>query len=134
MKFLFKMIMVAAFFGSGVASADIIDRINDCERSGGADRCVYSILRELATSTVSQRDETISYCQCESSSYNCARNTENQSGRASSVSLKAYVENLRTGEVTSHRVVTCWNFQDGNAQSLCESALAKNPRCVVRNQ
>jgi len=135
MKSMIKILLAAAFFISGSASADIIDRIDACERSGGSDRCVYSILRELATTSPAQRDDTLAYCQCELSSYNCDRNTQASGGRSLSISLTAYVENLTTGQVTSNRRMTCWNVSSisGSPDSFCQAALERNPRCNVRN-
>lgn len=135
MKNVIKVLLTTALFATGTANADIVDRIDSCERSGGAGQCVYSILRELATSAPARRDENLSYCQCERSAYSCDRYQRVDNGSSLSVTLKAYTENLTTGRVTNSRSITCWNIDstDGDADSVCQAALQRNPRCAVRN-
>ena len=63
---LLKIIMTLSLCAfTQVSFADINDRINDCERSGGGS-CVYNILRELASSSGGNSN---SYCECRTSRY-----------------------------------------------------------------
>ena len=49
MSFVFKILFVSSLFlVSHTASADILDRINECEENNGGS-CIFDLLRELAS-------------------------------------------------------------------------------------
>lgn len=97
------------------ASADVLDRINSCESSDGANGCVYDVLRELARNSGGSptgTDQILSYCQCEVRGY-------------AGVYLVAFSENLTRGTRKSYDLF----YYQTNEIARCDSTLRTHPRC-----
>jgi hypothetical protein len=117
------------------ATADIIDRIDRCEDRGGANGCVYSILRELADDRQDGRDRTITYCECVASTNDCSGSSSSGSpARRLSVRLVANIEDLSSGSIISSRRISCWDSHesfDAPVPRACQVAMSQNVRCNV---
>ena len=118
-----------------VALADVFDRIDQCEVSGGSNGCVYDLLRQIAGQTTGGGGSI--FCSCESTTivqqcyvYQTSQGSTNGSRYFLNVAHYDLVfVNLNTGSELSRKRIDCSTLVDYQPQHACEKQVQQDPRC-----
>ncbi len=132
----FQWIMLTTIFSilPLVAQADIYDRIDQCEVSGGSNGCVYDLLRQIAGQTTGGGSI---FCSCEPNTviqqcyvYQSSQGSTNGSRYFLNVAHYDLVfVNLQTGSELSRKRIDCSTLSDYQPQHACEKLVQQDPRC-----